>query len=37
MVKAYVAAALAVITKGPIGIILPGLILLIYDARYYGP
>ena len=30
MVKAYIAAALAVITKGPIGIILPGLILLIY-------
>lgn len=35
MVKAYIAAALAVITKGPIGIILPGLILLIYVyARY---
>ena len=32
MVKAYIAAALAVITKGPIGIILPGLILLIMYA-----
>ena len=30
MVKAYVAAALAVLTKGPIGLLLPGLILLLY-------
>lgn len=30
MVKAYVAAALSVITKGPIGILLPGLILLLF-------
>ena len=35
MVKAYIAAALAVITKGPIGIILPGLILLIYVCARY--
>jgi len=35
MVKAYIAAALAVITKGPIGIILPGLILLIYICARY--
>ena len=36
MVKAYIAAALAVITKGPIGIILPGLILLIYICARYA-
>ena len=36
MVKAYIAAALAVITKGPIGIILPGLILLIYVCARYA-
>ena len=30
MVKAYGAAALSVITKGPIGILLPGLILLLF-------
>ena len=30
MVKAYVAAGLSVITKGPIGILLPGLILLLF-------
>ena len=30
MVKAYVAAALAVLTKGPIGLLLPGLILLVF-------
>lgn len=30
MVKAYVAAALSVVTKGPIGILLPGLILLLF-------
>ena len=28
MVKAYGAAALAVVTKGPVGIVLPGLILI---------
>ena len=36
MVKAYIAAALAVITKGPIGIILPGLILLIYICAHHA-
>lgn len=36
MVKAYIAAALAVITKGPIGIILPGLILLFYVCARYA-
>ena len=30
MVKAYGAAALAVVTKGPVGIVLPGLILLLF-------
>lgn len=30
MVKAYVAAAFAVLTKGPVGIVLPGLILLLF-------
>ena len=30
MVKAYVGAALSVVTKGPIGILLPGLILLLF-------
>ena len=35
IIKAYIAAALAVITKGPVGILLPGLILIIYvSARY---
>lgn len=32
MVKAYGAAALAVVTKGPVGIVLPGLILLLFIA-----
>ena len=32
MVKAYAAAALAVVTKGPVGIVLPGLILLLFIA-----
>lgn len=32
MVKAYRAAALAVVTKGPVGIVLPGLILLLFIA-----
>ena len=32
MVKAYGAAALAVVTKGPVGIVLPGLILLLFVA-----
>lgn len=30
MVKAYIAAAFAVLTKGPIGLLLPGLILLVF-------
>ena len=30
MIKAYCAAALSVVTKGPIGILLPGLILLLF-------
>ena len=32
IVKAYGAAALAVVTKGPVGIVLPGLILLLFIA-----
>ena len=32
MVKAYGAAALAVVTKGPVGIVLPGLILCLFVA-----
>lgn len=32
MVKAYGAAALAVVTKGPVGIVLPGLILFLFVA-----
>ena len=32
MVKAYGSAALAVVTKGPVGIVLPGLILLLFIA-----
>lgn len=32
IVKAYGAAALAVVTKGPVGIVLPGLILLLFVA-----
>lgn len=32
MIKAYGAAALAVVTKGPVGIVLPGLILLLFIA-----
>ena len=32
MVKAYGAASLAVVTKGPVGIVLPGLILLLFIA-----
>lgn len=36
MVKAYGAAALAVVTKGPVGIVLPGLILLLFiTMRWY--
>ena len=36
MVKAYGAAALAVVTKGPVGIVLPGLILLLFlAARWF--
>lgn len=34
MVLAYICAALAVLTKGPIGLILPGLILLVYLALF---
>ena len=30
MMKAYIAAAFAVLTKGPIGLLLPGLILLVF-------
>lgn len=36
MIKAYGAAALAVVTKGPVGIVLPGLILLLFiGARWF--
>lgn len=35
IIKAYIAAALAVITKGPVGILLPGLILVIYVCARY--
>ena len=34
MMKAYIAAAFAVLTKGPIGLLLPGLILLVFIGPY---
>ena len=35
IIKAYIASALAVITKGPVGILLPGLILIFYVCARY--